>query len=197
METQYLEAVNAEGLEKRLQVARLNLTDPNLSRYYRMKNLLLVAGAEDDWYERERSRRDIVEIWRTANQLTDEGDEPAQKALGEIREKLNDLTQRLHESAPVPIDESLLAEALGDDDDAGSEAPSETDVYGDDQASVRAAELEVFGDDSNIVAMYERAAAAGRAAREAREEAAARGDEEEPLEVSRQAIETVLPNVTS
>lgn len=78
------------------------------------------------------------------------------------------MKEEVQASAPGKINEDLLVKGSDAEDDAFSDA-SETEVYGDDEAAVRAAEMEVFGDDRNIIAMYHRAAAAGRAAREARE----------------------------
>ena len=175
MKTQYLEAAAHQTANKGkcLEIACLNLTDPTLSRYYRMKNLFLVACSAEDWYERERARREIDRIWSTANRLTNADDEPAQKALHELRGELDGLTEQLKAEAPGEVDETLLSEAA---DEGEEDRRSETDEYGDTEEAVREAERVVFGDDSNIIAMYERSAAAGRAAREARERERALGE---------------------
>ena len=51
---QYLEAAeraNAGRWEAGIRAAKRNMRDLTLSRYWRIKNLLLVANATDDWYE--------------------------------------------------------------------------------------------------------------------------------------------------
>lgn len=79
MSLNYLEATGhlEEGRKgKAAEVAQLNLTDSNLSRFYRMKNLLLVVTAEKDWCERERCRRKAEGIWLAADRLTGEDTKP-------------------------------------------------------------------------------------------------------------------------
>ena len=49
-----------------------------------MKNLLLVASSEDDWYVAERCRLEVEQIWYTVNRLTD-GCKAEITALQEIR----------------------------------------------------------------------------------------------------------------
>lgn len=65
-----LEQFDKEDFETCLEIAKLNLTDPTLSRYWTIKNLLLVASVEDDWIEAEvciaRSLQVIVLIIHSA-----------------------------------------------------------------------------------------------------------------------------------
>lgn len=85
--TRSLDAVarlQADDFERCIQLAKDNLTDPTLPRYYRMKNLLLVASSEDDWYVAERCRLEVEQIWYTVNRLTD-GCKAEITALQEIR----------------------------------------------------------------------------------------------------------------
>jgi len=43
--------------------AKYNLTDASLPRFYQMKNMLLVAAAEGDWYEGVRWRMKAEKLW--------------------------------------------------------------------------------------------------------------------------------------
>ncbi|KAK5131178.1 hypothetical protein LTR08_001264 [Meristemomyces frigidus] len=47
----YLDAVglfDKEKLEQCIELCKYNLTDPTVPRYYQIKNLLLIAGAEEN-----------------------------------------------------------------------------------------------------------------------------------------------------
>jgi hypothetical protein len=64
--TQYLKAVklfDEDNFEECIEAARYNLTNNALPHYYRMKNLLLIAGAEEDRYPAERCRLQAEQIW--------------------------------------------------------------------------------------------------------------------------------------
>lgn len=63
--TEYRDAVcqfRADQYDDCIALARYTLTDLTLPRDHRMKNLLLIAWAENDWYEAERCRREAWEI---------------------------------------------------------------------------------------------------------------------------------------
>jgi hypothetical protein len=62
----------AEKYEACIGLAKYNLTDPTLSRYHRMKTMILVAGATDDWYEGEEGenyRRQAEQLWFATRRL--------------------------------------------------------------------------------------------------------------------------------
>lgn len=45
----------ADDLEKAVEVAKYNLTDPTLPRYWQVKNCILIVCASTDWDEAEVS----------------------------------------------------------------------------------------------------------------------------------------------
>ena len=163
----YREAVahlHSERFDECIEQAKDNLNDPTLSRYYRMTNLLLIACAENDWYEGERYHRQAEYVWYTANRLTEEEDEAAQTALREVRGDLDDLAVRQEEDALDETDEDLLRgsdnemdvdDAIDFDEECADEDPSE------DPGAVCAPEDEPFVSDAE--ASLNRAAAAEEA----------------------------------
>ena len=68
-----------------IDCAKYNLTDPTLSRYWRIKNLLLIGKVTDDWYEGEERRRQAEHVWYVANRMTREDEHEAKEALQELR----------------------------------------------------------------------------------------------------------------
>ena len=114
-----------------------------------MKNLLLIASVEDDWYEGERIRREVEQIWYTARRLTIErGENDAMSTLEELRSDMDELAENLKEDAPEEVDEDLL---IGDGNVI--EDLLEDEELLEDPDAVREAEVEVFGPDVNIMAM--------------------------------------------
>lgn len=138
METQYLEAVehlDKDNKWKACEVAQYNLTDPGLSRYYRMKNLILVVRTSDDWYARARHLHKADKIWHTTDHSTKENETTALQALREIRTELDMLQQNSTETAPENVDKQRLSGDSDDDDDDARSIFSETEVFGDDSAA--------------------------------------------------------------
>lgn len=58
-----------------IAAARHNLIQPNLPRYHQMKNLILIACAEDDWDAAEGCQLKAERIWQLVNNLTVDSDE--------------------------------------------------------------------------------------------------------------------------
>jgi len=61
-----------EDFDQCIAMARQNLQDPTLSHYFRAKNLLLIASAEDDWYAGERCRRHVEWLMWVMRRSVDE-----------------------------------------------------------------------------------------------------------------------------
>ncbi|KAK6397504.1 hypothetical protein LTR65_006481 [Meristemomyces frigidus] len=130
---QYVEAValfRAGAPDECIELAEHNLTNPTLPRYHQMKNLILIAGAEADWYAAERCRRRTEDIWHYVTQRTPEGDEEGDE-------------ENQAEDAPEQIDRSLMnpyADA-GEDDEEEHDDESRLEELDE----VRKAEEELWG----------------------------------------------------
>lgn len=138
--------VQMQDPERCISIARYNLTDPTLPRYYRMKNLLLIASASQDWYEAERIRERVGRIWCDSNRLTDDNDGVGQSALREIRGALDQLKIYQVENAPKDINESLLTSGGDEDEDMDTvvQEAREREYY-EDPEELAAADGAVLG----------------------------------------------------
>ncbi|KAK3625670.1 hypothetical protein LTR56_020282 [Elasticomyces elasticus] len=108
---QFLEAVqlyNDHKYDECITLARYNLTDPTLPRYYHIKTLLLIVNAEEDWYPAERCRREAEDVYSMAQRLTTPEDEPALAALRTLRKDLDTVAASQEKEAPNVVDERFL-----------------------------------------------------------------------------------------
>lgn len=180
-DAQYHEAVahfRADEFDQCIRLTKHNLSDPSLSRYHRMKNLILLASVEDNWYpvrswqssysaphrvkcallifapitwQAERYRLQAEQIWYTTNRLLN--DEESKAALQQLRSDLDELKGTQEADAPDEVDHAILFErehddALMDED----EAVDMEEQWFEDPEEVRAAEEEAFGPDINVIA---------------------------------------------
>ncbi|KAK5174637.1 uncharacterized protein LTR77_001719 [Saxophila tyrrhenica] len=142
---QYLEAVyhfNNGETERCVSVAKLNLTDPTLPRFYQMKNMILLATAEEDWYEAVKWRKKTETLWKATKAMTPSNEQEAQAALGQLRDSIRYWRERHEERAPATIDEARLAvddetekedsEAVELQKKADEEAATLTALWGED-----------------------------------------------------------------
>lgn len=123
-----------EEFERCIELAEHHLTRLNLPRYYRMKNLLLIAAAEDDWYRAERIRLQVEQIWLTAKRMLDpdKDNEASERGLREVREALDQLKGFQEEDAPSPVHLRLLAEPDSDEEEDEEEREEEWEEDEDD-----------------------------------------------------------------
>ncbi|KAK5173916.1 uncharacterized protein LTR77_002597 [Saxophila tyrrhenica] len=117
---------NEGNYEKCIAKARLTLTDDTLSRYSRVRNLLLIVSAEDNWYPTERCHRRAERVWHAANMLTKPDSGKGQAVLRKLRTKLDELRAHLDETAPSEVDEGRII----DDNSDGEKSDSESEESG-------------------------------------------------------------------
>lgn len=72
VETVYL--FEDAAFEKCIRATRFNLTNLAVPRYHQVKNLILIACAEDDWDEPEECRLEVERIWRALHEVVPDSD---------------------------------------------------------------------------------------------------------------------------
>jgi len=110
-EQNYQEVVAAyekEDFDEVVRLARYNLTDPTLPRFYQIQNRILFCSAEADWYIAERCRIEAEQFYITAWNATGPGDEVALTALAALRRLLDQLEVSQGQDAPEVVDPRTL-----------------------------------------------------------------------------------------
>lgn len=136
-----------------------------MPRYYKIKNLLLVASVSDDWYKAEGCRRAAEHIWNVAHTMTRGDEAAAVEALRELRGCLDDLKVELDDQRPEDFDEYFVYENLS------GEGYKEGKFELEDTEAVHEAEERVWGSRADMARYFEEAGATGKSARQARERA--------------------------
>ncbi|KAK5702473.1 hypothetical protein LTR17_022270 [Elasticomyces elasticus] len=111
--TLFLDAVklyNAHKFDDCIEAARDILKDPTLPRYYRIKTLLAITNAEENWYPAERCRREAEDVHLMGQRLTTPENEAA---LDWPHFVLSASQQR---EAPSEVDERFLVPGFDPND---------------------------------------------------------------------------------
>ncbi|KAK6434274.1 hypothetical protein LTR95_009538 [Oleoguttula sp. CCFEE 5521] len=124
--------IKADQWEEGIAAAQENLADIYIPRYWRMKNMLLVAAALDDWYPAERMRLEIEGWWKHTERLCDPNDDEDRAAMANIRVGLDELQAILKSQAPDPVDQDRIRDGSGDEvDEDGDDAENDDSVSAD------------------------------------------------------------------
>jgi hypothetical protein len=135
-----VELYDEDDQDKCIAAAQDLLEDPDLPRYHRIKTLILLGLAFEDWDDVETCRLAAERLWEPANRHYSRVDDPdASRALAELRDKLDTM-------AAMQIEE--LAEIFGNSED---EYEVDDDGEGDEEEyekeGEREADMEIDVDD--------------------------------------------------
>ncbi|KAK4902763.1 hypothetical protein LTR27_000702 [Elasticomyces elasticus] len=126
-------------MERLCPAAKYNLTDPTLPAYFQVKNLLLIACAEDEWYPAERCRLQAEDTYANAYRRTPKNALEDCAALQELRESLDELAQNQQKAAPKVVYQRLLRyhhagelEEPDENEDEGEDEDMDMDLEYDD-----------------------------------------------------------------
>ncbi|KAF7194236.1 hypothetical protein HII31_04473 [Pseudocercospora fuligena] len=104
-----------------VKLAKYNLTDLHVPRYWQIKNCILVAYGTDDWYEAEEYRDAGELAYSLYHKATEPSDRSHQEALASVRVSLDQLAKQQTFLKPTDEDDYLEFEDESGEEDGGEE----------------------------------------------------------------------------
>ncbi|KAI5207350.1 hypothetical protein E4T39_01891 [Aureobasidium subglaciale] len=127
-------AVDARNIDDGVATCNTLLTDTELPRYYRIKTLVLLASANENWRRKEDLRLRAEHTWNESRKLHPEGQNDTTDAvLEELRGILDELKTNQTKNMPPNYEDELSA------------ALAETEI--EDLADIADGEIETLADE--------------------------------------------------
>lgn len=163
----YLQAKNLfdDDPDQCMAQAKELLNEHELSHGVRIRTLILIACATEDWYEAEQNRRAAEGLWKLCRELWPRGDpqtdgDETEATLVRFRRSLDELEDWQSQQVPglfsaqeeamveheVEMEEGIM-EALAEQEDAKRDAELGDDP-GEDQDELDAADRAILGDEA-------------------------------------------------